>query len=228
MAQEAVRPATVVTTTALLLAPLYNWLLIFWAGLGVHGAAYAMVAVQARRAGHMGRLLPPPVMQTCTAAAALPRASCLVRWFWHQPAFQLTPSFAVLACAARASPLTARRTLAPPQQATLALLLAAYCMARDRLLSGSPLATWHGFSRKAWSGCGAAGGQAAAALPLLADNGSTACSAPGQRCAPAPVPSRRWAPPCLALPAVPAAGARTAALRCPRWRCCAANGQHLR
>ncbi|KAL4427911.1 hypothetical protein ABPG75_002000 [Micractinium tetrahymenae] len=84
MAQEAVRPATVVTTVALCLAPLYNWLLIFRAGLGLHGAAYAMVALQA----------------------------------------------------------------------TLALLLAAVCVGRDRLLSGTPLATWHGFSRKAWSGWG--------------------------------------------------------------------------
>ncbi len=56
MAQEAVRPATVVTTVALLLAPLYNWLLIFRAGLGVHGAAYAMVAMQAGRTGPAGSL----------------------------------------------------------------------------------------------------------------------------------------------------------------------------
>ncbi|KAL4855257.1 Protein DETOXIFICATION 1 [Chlorella vulgaris] len=39
-------------------------------------------------------------------------------------------------------------------QATLALLLAAYCVARDVLLSGSPVSTWHGFSRKAWQGWG--------------------------------------------------------------------------
>ena len=55
MAQEAVRPATVVTTVALVLAPLYNGLLVFRAGLGVHGAAYAMVAMQAR----LGRLAVP-------------------------------------------------------------------------------------------------------------------------------------------------------------------------
>lgn len=51
----------------------------------------------------------------------------------------------------------------PSLQATLALLLAAYCVARDRLLSGSPLATWHGFSRKAWSGCEAGAATTSAA-----------------------------------------------------------------
>ncbi|PSC70154.1 MATE efflux family [Micractinium conductrix] len=84
MAQEAVRPATVVTAIALCLSPLYNWILIFKLGCGVYGAAYAL---------------------------------------------DLT-------------------------QATLALLLGAYCVARDRLLAGSPLATWHGLSRQAWQGWG--------------------------------------------------------------------------
>jgi hypothetical protein len=81
-AQEAVRPATVVTVISLCMAPLYNWLLIYKAGLGLYGAAYAMDAMQA----------------------------------------------------------------------TLAILLGAYCVARDRLLAGSPQATWSGLSAKAWSG----------------------------------------------------------------------------
>ena len=37
-------------------------------------------------------------------------------------------------------------------QATMAILLAAYTVARDRLLHGSPLATWHGLSQKSLSG----------------------------------------------------------------------------
>lgn len=41
------RPATVVTVISLCLAPLYNWLLIYKAGLGLYGAAYAMDAMQA-------------------------------------------------------------------------------------------------------------------------------------------------------------------------------------
>lgn len=41
-----------------------------------------------------------------------------------------------------------------PLQATLAILLGAYCVARDRLLHGTTAATWHGFSAKAWTGWG--------------------------------------------------------------------------
>ena len=46
MAQEAVRPATVVTAIALCLSPLYNWILIFKLGCGVYGAAYALDLTQ--------------------------------------------------------------------------------------------------------------------------------------------------------------------------------------
>ncbi|PSC70081.1 MATE efflux family [Micractinium conductrix] len=50
MAQEVVRPVTASTVAALAAAPLYNWLLIYRLGWGLHGAAYAMVAVQATTA----------------------------------------------------------------------------------------------------------------------------------------------------------------------------------
>ena len=40
------RPGTVVTACAAALSPLYNWLLIVRLGLGLDGAALALLAVQ--------------------------------------------------------------------------------------------------------------------------------------------------------------------------------------
>lgn len=54
LAQGIVRPSTVVTAVLAALAPLYNWLFIVRLGLGLDGAAAALVAVQLTSLALMG------------------------------------------------------------------------------------------------------------------------------------------------------------------------------
>lgn len=52
--QGIVRPAVVVTLISAALTPLYNWLLIITLGLGLDGAALAVVALQLTSAALLG------------------------------------------------------------------------------------------------------------------------------------------------------------------------------
>jgi hypothetical protein len=139
-AQEAVRPATVVTVISLCMAPLYNWLLIYKAGLGLYGAAYAMDAMQ--------------VGSRPAAAERAVAAGAGAGWAaWHPAAAHARRQHMCLRLQHVCLRIQMLPCLLPSAlQATLAILLGAYCVARDRLLAGSPQATWSGLSAKAWSG----------------------------------------------------------------------------
>jgi hypothetical protein len=97
-----VRPTTVVTACAAVLAPFYNWLFIVWLGKGLDGAAMALVALQLTSLLLLGSYVVYRNARWgsdgCAAGAAAwlvntrycrPSSVCLLAWRCLIPCFRL-------------------------------------------------------------------------------------------------------------------------------------------